>query len=171
MLKKIPQSEWHPSQRGYFAGCLHNEMLKNKDVILVVGDLGYGAFDRIRNDFPAQFYNVGASEQAGLGICIGLALKGKIPIFYSITTFLLYRGFETIRNYINHEKIPVKLAGSGRDFDYAHDGFSHHSKDAIKVMQCFPNIQLYFPNSKKEVKGCVNRFIYDKLPGFISLRR
>ena len=38
-----------------------------------------------------------------------------------------------IRNYVNYEKIPVKLIGSGRDRDYEHDGISHWSDDAYKL--------------------------------------
>src|SRR5258708_5893291 len=95
--------------RPLFAACLYNHMKKNKDIYVVVNDLGFGMWDNIREDFPDRFINVGAAEQTQIGVGTGLALSGKIPIVYSISTFLLYRPFETIRNYLHHEKIPVKL--------------------------------------------------------------
>src|SRR3989344_6223554 len=93
----------HNSMRGWFAYELYKQMIKDKRIWLLVGDLGYKAFDYIKRDFPNRFLNCGASEQAMVGIATGLALDGKVPFVYSITTFLLYRPFETIRNYIDRE--------------------------------------------------------------------
>ncbi|MDE2590931.1 MAG: hypothetical protein KGL95_14845, partial [Patescibacteria group bacterium] len=103
------------NMRARFAHELHKQMKKNPEIFVVTSDLGYKMWDSVRKDFPDRFINVGAAEQAMIGIGIGLSLAGKIPFIYSITSFLLYRPFETIRNYIHHEKIPVRLVGSGRD--------------------------------------------------------
>ena len=174
MLKKIKQEDMHQSMRGYFAGYLYNAMIDDPTIHLVVGDLGYGIFDKIRDDFPDRFLNTGASEQAAAGICVGLALENRKPFFYSITTFLLYRCFETIRNYINHEKIPVRLVGSGRDKDYAHDGFSHWSEDTFDLFDRSPvfcNIWNYWPDTKEEIPELVKKMVKLDKPQFISLRR
>ncbi len=104
--------------RKYFSELLYNEMAVNPDIVLLTGDLGYGLWNKIRLDFKSRFYNVGSSEQLMLGMASGMAMEGKIPIVYSITPFLLYRPFEFIRNYVDHEKLPVKLVGGGRDKDY-----------------------------------------------------
>ena len=111
----------HDSIRGWFAAALHDEMEKDDRIWLLTGDLGYGMLDQIRDDFPERYLNVGASEQLLIGAGVGLALSGKIPFCYSITTFLIYRAFEWHRNYLNHEKIPVMLIGSGYEDDYSHD--------------------------------------------------
>lgn len=186
MPERLKESERHDSQRGWFGYELYKHMDQNNDIYLVTADLGYGLFDKIRKNFPERFYNVGASEQAGVGICVGLALEGKIPFFYSITTFLLYRPFETIRNYIDHEQIPVRLVASGRDRDYAHDGFSHDSTDAKRLffsreMYPFPtpvengpifnNIEALWPDTKEEIPDMVERMVREDKPWFISLRR
>lgn len=167
---KIPQDKWHQSQRGYFAGALYNAMVDNKDIFLVVGDLGYLIFDKIRDDFPDRFLNTGAAEQACADICVGLALEGKIPFMYTITPFY-YRCFETIRTYINHEKINVKLIGSGRDKDYEHDGFSHDATDIPGFFNQFDNLVQYYPETKEEIPTMVNRLVVNKKPSFVSLRR
>lgn len=150
---------------------LYKVMSKNKKVWVITGDLGYGGFDLIRKDFSERFINVGAAEQSMMGIAVGLALERKIPFVYSITTFLLYRPFETIRNYINHEKIPVKLVGSGRSKDYAHDGFSHWAEEDVPVMKLFKNIRSLWPETKEEIPGLLSKMTAINKPFYLNLRR
>ena len=127
--------------RRCFADILHQHMACNKDIWVITADLGYKMWDMIRDDYPQRFINAGASEQAMMGMAVGLALEGKIPVVYSITPFLLYRSFETLRNYVNHERIPVKLIGSGRGRDYAHDGFSHWAEEDRDIFKILSNIE------------------------------
>lgn len=161
----------HNSQRGYFGRELYFAMQSRQDIVLLTGDLGYKMFDLHRRDFPDRFINCGASEQAMIGIAVGMSYRGKLPVVYSITNFLLYRPFEFIRNYIDNEKARVVLVGGGRDYDYAHDGWTHHSPDAEAVLGCFPNIRQYWPKSNGEVVKMFGEAIGDSGPSFISLTR
>ena len=136
-----------------------------------MGDLGWGVFDRHFRDFPKQTYNTGAAEQALLDIACGMAVSGKIPIVYSITSFLLFRPFECIRTYINYESLNVKLIGSGRDKDYLHDGISHYSMEDRQLMALFPNIHAVWPETKEEIPALVDTMIKDNNPWYINLRR
>jgi transketolase len=165
------EPDWHPSQRGWFAGSLYEKMRTNKNIYVVVADLGYGMFDKIKDDYPKRFINVGAAEQSALGVACGMTYRGKIPIVYSITPFLLYRGYEWLRNYINKEELPVKLAGSGRDWDYEHDGFTHSSSDAMRVLNTLPNIVQMWPSEKEDVAEWMDDFLNNGKPTFISLKR
>lgn len=160
----------HDSMRGWFAYELYQHMKKNKDIWLLVGDLGYKVFDAHFEDFPERTINCSAAEQAMMGIGVGLAMEGKIPIVYSITPFLLYRPFETIRLYLNHEQIPVHLAGSGRDKDYEIDGYSHDASDIYGLFENY-NLNPAFPETKEEIPELMNWFLYTKAPTFLSLKR
>lgn len=171
MVESLKPSERHESMRGYFAYELHRLMRSDERIWVVTGDLGYGMFDKIKGDFPGRFINVGAAEQVMLGVGIGLAIEGKIPVVYSITPFLLYRPFETIRNYVNREKIPVKLVGGGRDRDYGHDGFSHWAEEDQEVIQLFPNIESVRPDSKNQIIDIIDDFIYSPTPSYLNLQR
>ena len=162
---------WHQSQRGYFCGKLLEEMHLNKDIVVITGDLGYGAFDKIKETYPQRFFNVGASEQAMVGIACGMALRGKIPVVYSITPFLLARPYEWLRNYVDHEEIPIKLVGAGRDMDYEHDGFTHYANDAKKILYTLPNIEQIWPKDKESVVKYMDFFLNNGKPTFISLKR
>jgi len=161
----------HDSIRGWFAAALHDEMEENENIWLLVGDLGWGMMDQIRDDFPKRFVNVGASEQLLVGAGVGLALSGKIPFVYSITTFLIYRAFEWHRNFLNHEQIPVFLIGSGYEDDYKHDGISHQPYEVKEVLNCLPNIRQYYPEEKESVPEQLRSMIMRNSPAFMCLRR
>ncbi len=170
-MTHIPKEQWHNSFRGYFAASLYNEMCDNENIILVTADLGFGMFDRIRDDFPDRYINCGASEQAMIQIAVGLALEGKKVFAYSITTFLLRRPYESIKLYIDHEKIPVRLIGGGRDKDYSHDGYSHDASDANSILDTMPSINRHFSDSQDMVPLFVKMLVKTNTPSFLSLRR
>jgi transketolase len=155
----------------YFADLLHEKMTVNKKIWVITGDLGYKLWDQIRIDYPDRFVNVGAAEQTMVGVGIGLALEGKIPFVYSITTFLLYRPFESIRNYINHERIPVKLIGSGRNKDYYHDGFSHWAEEDRKIMKILKNINSRWPEKNEEIPDLIDEMLKNNSPYYINFRK
>ena len=157
--------------RKKFSELLHKEMKSNRKIVLITGDLGYGLWDKIKLDFPDRFYNVGSAEQLMVGIGVGLSMEGYIPILYSITPFLLYRPFELIRNYINHEKIPVKLVGGGRDKDYGYLGFSHWGHDDKQIMSCFPNIVTKHPETENIMESYFHKFINDYKPYYLNLSK
>ena len=157
--------------RRYFADLLHEKMTVNKEIWVITGDLGYKLWDQIRIDYPDRFVNVGAAEQTMVGVGIGLALEGKIPFVYSITTFLLYRPFESIRNYINHERIPVKLIGSGRNKDYYHDGFSHWAEEDRKIMKILKNINSRWPEKNEEIPDLIDEMLKNNSPYYINFRK
>lgn len=152
-----------------FAKILYDLMKKDDRIYLITADLGYGVLNDIRRDFPNRSTNVGSCEFLMVGMAIGLAQSGYIPICYSITPFLLYRPFELLRNYLNNEKTCVKLVGSGRDDDYSHDGFSHWAGDDVLIMSCFKNIEIFKP--KNLTNNIVFDFIYNEKPSYINLVR
>jgi|TARA_B110000240_G_scaffold78617_1_gene89547 transketolase len=155
--------------RREFAKKLYDAMEKDDRIFLITADLGYGVLDDIRRDFPKRAINIGSSEMLMVGIAVGLAQSGYVPVCYSITPFLLYRPFELIRNYMNYEKANVKLVGSGRDDDYAHDGISHWAGDDVDIMAALKNIQIYKP--EKMTDEVFTQFMYNDKPSYINLSR
>ncbi len=157
--------------RKEFFKALLEEMKVNKDIILLCGDVGYHVLEEIFKDFPDRAYNCGASEQAMIDIGVGLALEGKIPVVYTITPFLLYRPFESIRLYLHQEQIPVKLVGSGRDKDYSYIGITHFSEDDWKIMEVLKGIESYWPIDKASIPGLLKLILYNKKPSYVNLKR
>lgn len=157
--------------RATFGKELLDHAMTDKRIILLTGDLGMGLWDEYKHLLPDQYINCGASEQAMLDIAVGLSYAGKIPVVYSITPFLIYRPFETLRTYINHEKLNIKLIGSGRDDDYEVDGYSHDASDTFMIVNTLSNIIQMYPQSKEDVPAIVTQMLKDTRPNFISLKR
>ena len=147
------------------------EMSTNHNINVLTADLGFGVLDKIKDTYPDRYFNVGAAEQLLIGAGVGFAEEGKIPVCYSMSSFILYRPFEFLRNYVNAENIPVKLIGSGRDKDYSHDGLSHWAHDDEIVLQSLPNIKIYKPKSLEELKQIWPEFINLKQPAYLNITR
>ena len=154
--------------RRKIADLVYSQMEKDKNVWVIVADLGYKMWDQCFLDFPDRCINVGASEQSMIGIAVGLSLSGKIVFCYSISTFLLYRPFEWIRNFLSWGQVPVKLLAGGRDKDYEIDGITHDASDIKKYM---PDVVQYWPEKEEELDKIFREMLMNKKPSFLSLRR
>jgi transketolase len=156
--------------RKEFASALYDFMSLNNNVYLITGDLGFGLWDKIRDTYTDRFYNVGSSEMVMMGAAIGLAMEGKVPFVYSITPFAIYRPFEMIRNYVDHEEIPVHIVGGGRDKDYGYLGFSHWSHDDKRIMSVFDNVKSFHPDNTEDLVDYFN-YVKQNKPTYINLKR
>lgn len=155
--------------RNAFTDQLFNAMAQDDKIYAIVGDVGYGVFDKIKEAYPERYINPGAAEQLIIGMATGLAMEGKIPIAYSITPFILYRPLEFIRNLVNEENIPVKIVGSGRDEDYGALGFSHYATDDEQILSSFTNLKIYKPETSKDLD--LSEILYNNQPCYLNLKR
>jgi transketolase len=152
--------------REQFAEALHYLMGKDRDIILITADMGYKMLDKIRDDYPDQYYNVGAAEQVMMDMAVGFALSGKRVVTYTITPFY-FRTFETLRTYINHESIPILMVGSGRDDDYQ-AGISHYAGDDT-ILGELKNIVIF--KQPEDDSYDLKEIIYSGKPTYLNLRR
>ena len=58
---------------------------ENKNIFLLVGDVGYNVVEKFENHFPDRFLNVGVAEQNMTSIAAGLASEGYHVFTYSIS--------------------------------------------------------------------------------------
>jgi transketolase len=157
--------------RKRFGQLIAEAMRQDNRIWLLSGDLGFGVLDEARESCPNRFCNVGAAEQLMLGAAVGLAHSGKIPVCYSITPFVIFRPYEYLRNYLDHEQCPVKLVGAGRGQDYGHLGFSHWADDVNRALDVFDNIQQYMPNSVDELEQQWQSWLYSDRAAYLNVRR
>lgn len=150
---------------------LHGSMQVDSNIMVLTADLGFGVLDPIKDNYPDRFYNTGAAEQLMIGAAVGLVRSGKTAVCYSMSSFILYRPFEFLRNYVNAEQVPVKLIGSGRDRDYSHDGISHWADDDELVLKALPNIKIYKPKTLTELTTMWISFISSSDPAYLNLVR
>lgn len=157
--------------RNLFGNLLAESISKDERIWLLTGDLGFGVLNQARKIAPERSYNMGAAEQLMIGAAVGLTHNNKIPICYSISPFVIFRPYEWLRNYLNHEGAPVKLVGAGRDKDYGHLGFSHWAVDDEDALRAFPNIKIYKPNTLPELADMWQDFLYNEKPCYLNIKR
>ncbi len=146
---------------------IRNLANKDKNIYLIVGDIGYRVFDDFRSEFPDRFLNLGICEQSIIGVAAGLALEGLKPWVYTITPFLIERPFEQIKLDIDQQKANVKLVGYA---DYPTLGPTHKEINAKKMMGLFKNIKSFYPKNEREVIKTTKHCYKSIGPCFISLK-
>ena len=145
-------------------GKLLNELAKkDKKIILLVGDIGYGIFDDFRRDHPKRFFNLGICEQSLIGAASGMALEGLKPWVYTITPFLIERPFEQVKLDIDQQNVNVNLVGFA---DYPELGPTHSETDGEKLMSLFKNIRSFYPKNSQETEDCVYKCYKNFGPNF-----
>lgn len=118
---------------------------EDKRIILLVSDMGFGAVDKFKEEFPDRIYNIGIMEQGSVSIAAGMAMTGLIPVFYSIMNFMVFRAFEQIRNDVVLQDLNVKLISAGGNDYFEQLGKSHIcGQDDIKLMNLI-NMPVYNP--------------------------
>lgn len=156
--------------RRTFFRLLHEAMAKDERIVFLTGDLGFSLIEPIRDSFPDRFYNMQAAEFAMVGAAIGLAYEGKIPVVYTIAPFAVLRPFELLRTYVNHEKVPIKLVGVGRDDEYK-GGISHYAGDISDFLDPLGNIDQFWPDSEAQLGMQFHDFMSPRQPSFLSLSK
>src|SRR3989338_11588901 len=131
--------------RTAFLKTLSETAAKDKNIMLLTGDLGYGVLEPFYASLPKQFINMGVSEQNLTSFAAGLATTGKIPIIYSIATFATLRNYEQIRNDICYQNLNVKIVGVGAGFSYGAYGHTHHGLEDVGILRTLPNISIIAP--------------------------
>jgi len=140
---------------------------KDKDIILLVGDLGFSFMEQFQKELPNQFINCGAIEQGMVGIAAGLALAGKRPYCYSGSIFMVMRPYEQVRDDVCYNNLNVKLIGTGAS---GFLGFTHNlenNENEEDLLKNLPNLQRYYPKTEKELKKVL--LLKNKKPTFIRL--
>jgi len=140
---------------------------KDKDIILLTGDLGYNFIEEFQKELPDQFINCGIAEQNMVCVAGGLALAGKKPWCYSGTIFMLMRPYEQIRN-ICYNNLNVKFIGTGASQFL---GFSHNMQGSENENDLLKNlpIRLWNPESDMLLMVGMKEENNNKRPSFIRL--
>ncbi len=131
--------------RDAFVARLTELARKDRRLMLVTGDLGFGVLTNFAKEFPQQFLNAGVSEQNMTLLATGLALGGRTVFTYSIANFPILRPLEMIRNDACYHDADVKVVGIGGGFSYGALGISHHATEDISILRSLPNMTVVVP--------------------------
>jgi len=131
------------SQRDAFWERIYDLAKENKDIVLVIADMGAPALDKFRIDMSAQYVDVGIAEQQAIALSAGLALEGKKAFVYAIAPFISLRCYEHIRVNLASMNLPVTLVGVGSGVSYDDSGPTHHAVDDLSALRIFPNLKIH----------------------------
>jgi transketolase len=155
--------------RDRFIKSLIREAESNENLMLIVGDLGYGVIDEFEKRFPAQFINAGVAEQNMIGMAAGLAKIGYKVFVYSIANFPTFRCLEQIRNDVVYHDLDVSIVAIGAGFSYGTLGYSHHAIEDLAIMRSMPGLKIYSPCDPNKVEECFIDAVNVKGPKYFRL--
>lgn len=144
---------------------------RDRDVILLTGDLGFGVLTQFAKELPDQYLNVGVAEQNMMGIATGLALEGKKVFAYSIGNFSTLRCLEQIRNDICYHNVSVKIVSVGGGFCYGPLGISHHATEDLAILRSLPYITVVAPGDTYETEKATFAAYEKEGPFYLRLGR
>ena len=157
--------------RDHFIKRLHELAECDSRIVLVTGDLGFGVFDRFREERSGQFINAGVSEQNMTMIATGMAIEGRIVFTYSIGNFPTLRCLEMIRNDAAYHDANVKVVCIGGGFSYGANGPTHHAIEDIAIMRVLPDMTVVAPGDPLETEQSVAALININGPAYLRLGR
>jgi len=155
--------------RDTFVATLLEAAKKDKNIILMTGDLGYGVLDTFERELPGQFINSGVNEQAMMGMAAGYASTGKRVFVYSIGNFPTLRCLEQIRNDVCLMNNPVVIVSVGAGYAYGSQGYTHHALEDIAVLRALPNMEVIVPADPTETAELTTLTIASKKPTYLRL--
>lgn len=144
---------------------------KDKNIVLMSGDLGYGVLDDFIKEMPEQYFNAGICEQNMSSMAAGLAMEGKVVYTYSIGNFPTLRCLEQIRNDICYHNVKVRIVAVGGGFAYGSLGMSHHATEDIAIMRSLPNMMVFTPADAVEAEMIARKTVYMDSPCYIRLNK
>jgi transketolase len=123
------------------------EMAKDVNIFFISADFGSPVLDKIRNDFPKRFINVGIAEQNLINVTAGLALEGFKVFAYAIAPFITMRCYEQLRVNLallsEVRPMNVTLIGVGAGYSYVVSGPTHQCYEDLTLMRALPNVRVY----------------------------
>lgn len=125
---------------------------RDRDLLLITADLGFGVLDSFARRFPSQFINAGVAEQNMTGLAAGLALEGRIVFTYSLGNFPSLRCLEQLRNDACYHRANVKVVTVGGGFSYGAVGPSHHATEDLSILRALPGITVVAPGDDWEAE-------------------
>lgn len=155
--------------RNTFVNTLFEAALKDKNIMLVTGDLGFQLFDNFASQIPNQFMNAGITEQSMISMAAGMASTGKRVFVYSIANFSTLRCLEQIRNDVCYMNKSVVIVSVGAGYSYGSLGYSHHATEDISILRSLPNMDVISPSDKYETEVVTQMLANNLKPSYLRL--
>ena len=104
---------------------------------------------KIRDTFPAQFFDVGICESHAVAFAAGMAKAGARPVVDIYSTFL-QRSYDQIFQEVALQDLPVVFCIDRAGLVGA-DGPTHHGTYDLAYMRVFPNMVVMAPGDEQDI--------------------
>jgi len=142
-----PKPPAPPQYTAVFAGAMVAEAQRDKRVIGITAAMAGGTgLDKLGEEVPEQYYDVGIAEQNAVLFAAGLALQGAKPVCAIYSTFL-QRAFDQLVHDVCLQELNVVFA-MDRAGLVGDDGPTHHGAFDISYLRPLPNITLMAPRDE-----------------------
>ncbi len=129
---------------------LHAACRENPRLAVITAAMCEGnKLQRIRDDFPDQFFDVGICESHAVAFAAGMAKAGARPVVDIYSTFL-QRSYDQIFQEVALQNLPVVFCLDRAGLVGA-DGPTHHGSYDLAYMRVFPNMVVMAPADEKDV--------------------
>ncbi|HEY9792397.1 MAG TPA: transketolase C-terminal domain-containing protein [Candidatus Obscuribacterales bacterium] len=155
--------------RNAFAAEVTEMAQRDKQVVLLSGDIGNRLFDQYKEVAPDRFINCGVAEANMISVAAGLSFCGLRPIAYTIAPFITSRCFEQIKVDVCYHRAPVIIVGTGAGLSYASLGSTHHSFEDIAIMRVLPEMTVMCPADRREVRLALRQALAHDGPVYIRI--
>jgi transketolase len=146
-------------------------LAQREPFFFLTGDLGFMAFEPLRDTLGASFVNAGVSEQNMVSVAAGLVRAGCKAWVYSIAPFCYARPFEQIRNDICINRLPVKLLANGGGYAYGVMGASHHALEDYGTLLGLEHMRVFVPAFGEDLAPIVATMGALESPAYLRLGR
>ena len=147
LLEKPPAPSAPPQYTKVFADAMVAEAEADERVIGITAAMAGGTgLQKLCDERPEQYYDVGIAEQNGVLLASGLALQGAKPVCAIYSTFL-QRAFDQIVHDVCLQDLDVTFA-MDRAGLVGDDGPTHHGAFDISYFRPIPNVVLMAPRDE-----------------------
>jgi 1-deoxy-D-xylulose-5-phosphate synthase len=166
-LEKPPAPGSPPQYTQVFADAMVAEAERDDRVIGITAAMAGGTgLQKLADERPEQYYDVGIAEQNAVLLASGLALQGAKPVCAIYSTFL-QRAFDQIVHDVCLQELDVTFA-MDRAGLVGDDGPTHHGGFDISYFRPIPNVVLMAPRDEAMLVHMLHTAI--EHPGPAALR-
>ncbi|HEX4464541.1 MAG TPA: 1-deoxy-D-xylulose-5-phosphate synthase [Solirubrobacterales bacterium] len=146
-LEKPPAAGAPPQYTQVFADAIVAEAKRDKRVIGITAAMAGGTgLQKLADELPEQYYDVGIAEQNAVLLASGLAIQGAKPVCAIYSTFL-QRAFDQIVHDVCLQELDVTFA-MDRAGLVGDDGPTHHGAFDVSYFRPIPNVVLMAPRDE-----------------------
>jgi 1-deoxy-D-xylulose-5-phosphate synthase len=147
LLEKPPAASAPPQYTKVFADAIVAEAEADEKVIGITAAMAGGTgLQKLCDERPEQYYDVGIAEQNAVLLASGLALQGAKPVCAIYSTFL-QRAFDQIVHDVCLQELDVTFA-MDRAGLVGDDGPTHHGAFDVSYFRPIPNVVVMAPRDE-----------------------